>query len=466
MVVHLSKVGEKMTGIPEIDLGTLLKQPINQKSLNVEELPLFSDIFLTHLDQENKEMFDLKETLEEDTENLNISDEELEDKESDKWEEPLISLIPLQAETKLEESIKVTSDNSKIENKIEMTRIQQFIKNQPLFRDTDLAEIVSEPQEMLAETNTDPIFFSHQVANKEDLKELPLKSSKNELNLILNNNEATQPVSNENTEIILNTQFNQVEELRQNIQPSIEDSRLLEKVSENQFDQMDISSETNPIESDVEITEEPLPSTYYEKTDVDVEVMKENNDVFQMESFMTEIVKQDSVNRVATIEEDSQPLTSLELEVFEEQTLPKVLTKLSQEIHQPTLNEPTTIKLTLQPEKLGELEVVLEMKEGKVNAEFRVDSPRVKTLFESHLTELKENLVKQHNLLQPVDISVEMATKEVEPHLDFGGSFNHRQSQQQAFEQQKSRQRYDKTEDYVEEVTHEGVSKESVDILV
>lgn len=84
------------------------------------------------------------------------------------------------------------------------------------------------------------------------------------------------------------------------------------------------------------------------------------------------------------------------------------MTKISELLSQPNLKKGSEmLKLTLQPEKLGQLEIMVKLEEGKISAKFLVGNEAVKELVEKSLPLLEQNLVKQQITVGKVDVALQ-----------------------------------------------------------
>lgn len=137
---------------------------------------------------------------------------------------------------------------------------------------------------------------------------------------------------------------------------------------------------------------------------------------------------------------------------------------ISHEITNLSEKESSTFKLTLRPESLGELDVVLDVKDGKISAKFLVETDKVKELIQSNLTNLQESLSKHNVVLSKSEVSLNLPNHNFS---SFDGNLNHRQNQQQQekfFNTGKLAQQYQLKDEYEE--TKQVNITDSVDILV
>ena len=164
------------------------------------------------------------------------------------------------------------------------------------------------------------------------------------------------------------------------------------------------------------------------------------------------------------LQELSQTLpNSQPLKVNFEENLTRVNHVLSEGVETLTEGQTSTLKLTLQPEKLGQLEVILQMEDGKVTAKFLVENQKVKQLFEQNMPKLEQNLVKQGMEITKMEVVVQKNSQEA---LNFSGQFSQQQSQQEQRQKMSKQGNHYKLKEAKFEVVEQEVSADSVDILV
>lgn len=149
---------------------------------------------------------------------------------------------------------------------------------------------------------------------------------------------------------------------------------------------------------------------------------------------------------------------------FEQENINRLSDTISHEITNLSEKESSTFKLTLRPESLGELDVVLDVKDGKISAKFLVETDKVKELIQSNLTNLQESLSKHNVVLSKSEVSLNLPNHNFS---SFDGNLNHRQNQQQQekfFNTGKLAQQYQLKDEYEE--TKQVNITDSVDILV
>ncbi|MGL5684706.1 MAG: flagellar hook-length control protein FliK, partial [Vagococcus fluvialis] len=149
---------------------------------------------------------------------------------------------------------------------------------------------------------------------------------------------------------------------------------------------------------------------------------------------------------------------------FEQENINRLSDTISHETTNLSEKESSTFKLTLRPESLGELDVVLDVKDGKISAKFLVETDKVKELIQSNLTNLQESLSKHNVVLSKSEVSLNLPNNNFS---SFDGNLNHRQNQQQQekfFNTGKLAQQYQLKDEYEE--TKQVNITDSVDILV
>ncbi len=142
--------------------------------------------------------------------------------------------------------------------------------------------------------------------------------------------------------------------------------------------------------------------------------------------------------------------------------LPEVTKTIISEANTMTSEESKTFKLTLQPENLGRVEVMLEIKDGKLSTQFIVPNNQVKELLDNHLVNFQNSIVENKMTVDKLEVVINAANQNT---FDLSGDLNHRQQQKQSsFKPNKLSQQYDKTEEF-EEINLTTVN-DTVNILV
>lgn len=284
-------------------------------------------------------------------------------------------------------------------------------------KEFDLSTLEKTPKLMSVDTATDILNKNQKIPEKIDLEQ-PLAQNKilnevdgvNEVNQksIAPEEKSALKVSKESipVEIIKKKDFSEIEEV-----PQIE------------------SEEPNEIKSQVQILSQPVQSL------LDKSVVGKN---IAGSSLVNKNFEQENINRLSD-------------------TISHETTNLSEK-------ESSTFKLTLRPESLGELDVVLDVKDGKISAKFLVETDKVKELIQSNLTNLQESLSKHNVVLSKSEVSLNLPNNNFS---SFDGNLHHRQNQQQQdkfFNTGKLAQQYQLKDEYEE--TKQVNITDSVDILV
>ena len=284
-------------------------------------------------------------------------------------------------------------------------------------KEFDLSTLEKTPKLMSVDTATDILNKNQKIPEKIDLEQ-PLAQNKilnevdgvNEVNQksIAPEEKSALKVSKESipVEIIKKKDFSEIEAV-----PQIE------------------SEEPNEIKSQVQILSQPVQSL------LDKSVVGKN---IAGSSLVNKNFEQENINRLSD-------------------TISHETTNLSEK-------ESSTFKLTLRPESLGELDVVLDVKDGKISAKFLVETDKVKELIQSNLTNLQESLSKHNVVLSKSEVSLNLPNNNFS---SFDGNLNHRQNQQQQekfFNTGKLAQQYQLKDEYEE--TKQVNITDSVDILV
>ncbi|MBP1042044.1 flagellar hook-length control protein FliK [Vagococcus sp. BWB3-3] len=105
---------------------------------------------------------------------------------------------------------------------------------------------------------------------------------------------------------------------------------------------------------------------------------------------------------------------------FQDQNMPR----LAETLTQLGKSGQEVFKLTLQPEKLGQLEILVKFEEGKISAKFLVGSEGVRELVETCLPLLEQNLAKQQIVVNKVDVALQNTNSNT---FDFNGHFEQQQ---------------------------------------
>lgn len=146
-----------------------------------------------------------------------------------------------------------------------------------------------------------------------------------------------------------------------------------------------------------------------------------DNPIVKVESGTAGLVQQ----QVPIIREGGQPqtvttVTTPDTKTFEQYNLAPITELLSQA----GKTGQEVMKLTLQPESLGQLEILVKFEEGKISAKFIVGNETIKELVEKSLPLLEQNLVKQQISVGKVDVSLPTTSQ---GSFDFNGQFDQQQ---------------------------------------
>ena len=192
-------------------------------------------------------------------------------------------------------------------------------------------------------------------------------------------------------------------------------------------------------------------------SDESKEILKqvEADTIFQFNS-----LSQRSIS--STTSETITQVNQIGKQEFNSQNLPEIMTRISEEMNTLNLTDKHSFKLTLKPESLGELNVFLEMKDGKLKAEFLVDNSSVKNLIEGNLLSLQDTFGKSNIQVEKIDVTLQSNHQN---NSMFGGDLSQRQQDRQPLpKQNKVSQQYETTEEYDEEII--VVERDSINILV
>lgn len=284
-------------------------------------------------------------------------------------------------------------------------------------KEFDLSTLEKTPKLMSVDTATDILNKNQKIPEKIDLEQ-PLAQNKI-LNEVDGVNEVNQKsiAPEEKSELKVSKESIPVEIIKKKDFSEIEAVPQIE------------SEEPNEIKSQVQILSQPVQSL------LDKSVVGKN---IAGSSLVNKNFEQENINRLSD-------------------TISHETTNLSEK-------ESSTFKLTLRPESLGELDVVLDVKDGKISAKFLVETDKVKELIQSNLTNLQESLSKHNVVLSKSEVSLNLPNNNFS---SFDGNLNHRQNQQQQekfFNTGKLAQQYQLKDEYEE--TKQVNITDSVDILV
>ena len=87
--------------------------------------------------------------------------------------------------------------------------------------------------------------------------------------------------------------------------------------------------------------------------------------------------------------------------------------------------ETTSMKISLQPENLGKVDIGLKMEGGKLTASILVENNQVRDLFTIKLGELNQSLAKQNLIIDKIQVQVKDQGPSLEMNMNQQGNFNH-----------------------------------------
>ncbi|MDY0235500.1 MAG: flagellar hook-length control protein FliK [Gudongella sp.] len=96
-----------------------------------------------------------------------------------------------------------------------------------------------------------------------------------------------------------------------------------------------------------------------------------------------------------------------------------------------TEGETTRMKISLQPENLGKVDIGLKMENGKLTASIIVENNQVRDLFTNKLSELNQSLAKQNLVIDKINIEVKNQGVNLEMNMNHQGNFNQQGKRQQ-----------------------------------
>ncbi|WP_314061260.1 flagellar hook-length control protein FliK [uncultured Vagococcus sp.] len=203
---------------------------------------------------------------------------------------------------------------------------------------------------------------------------------------------------------------------------------LINKVN-NELEQGDVSQSAvpaNPLVKSPENESGLLPEREAEHKEISLENEKPgdvaDNPIVKVGSGPGVIIQQ----QVPIVKERGQPQVSgatvanSDTKTFQQHNLVPITELLSQA----GKTGQEVMKLTLQPESLGQLEILVKFEEGKISAKFIVGNEAIKELVEKSLPLLEQNLVKQQISVSKVDVSLQTTNQ---GSFDFNGQFDHQQ---------------------------------------
>lgn len=175
-----------------------------------------------------------------------------------------------------------------------------------------------------------------------------------------------------------------------------------------------------------------------------------------------ETLNQVSKNQIATNESVKTAPTNTEKIAFQKENVADIVSSIKNESEFLVEGKTHQFKLSLKPDKLGDLNILLDIKDGKVSAKFLVETEKIKDLVKTSLPILQESLAKQSIVVEKADVSLNFTENSS---FQFGGDLSGRQQHQGKLpKSNKLSQQYQTTDNY-EETTRAG-ELDSVDILV
>ncbi|MDT2815873.1 flagellar hook-length control protein FliK [Vagococcus carniphilus] len=175
-----------------------------------------------------------------------------------------------------------------------------------------------------------------------------------------------------------------------------------------------------------------------------------------------ETLNQVSKNQIATNESVKIAPTNTEKIAFQQENVTDIVSSIKNESEFLVEGKTHQFKLSLKPDKLGDLDILLDVKDGKVTAKFLVETEKIKDLVKTSLPILQEALTKQNIVVEKADVSLNFSENSS---FQFSGDLSGRQQHQSKLPKStKLSQQYQTTDNY-EETTRAG-ELDSVDILV
>ncbi|MEG0731008.1 MAG: flagellar hook-length control protein FliK, partial [Vagococcus sp.] len=155
--------------------------------------------------------------------------------------------------------------------------------------------------------------------------------------------------------------------------------------------------------------------------------------------------------------------TTKEITVFQKDNITEMTSMIKKEAEFITDGKTHQFKLSLQPQNLGEVDIMLDMKDGKLTAKFLVETEKVKDLIKISLPILQETLAKQNIVVEKPSVSLNTFSESNS--FQFSGGLDQRQHQQSKFSKSgKLSQQYQVNDNYEESKSIQTL--DSVDILV
>ena len=474
-----------------VDIASLMNQNVSMKKNSEKENSnlAFSEILSQVLEENNEVIIREEEFVEE--ESVNSEESEISDTENE----------TTKGEPSEQESVATQIPNPIINNDI---HLEQSKTNTPPDNDSvEKVEMTVTRDEAPVKVNSHSIEDNSQLINSSEKENTQLSSSfltsgKELLTAfrVGNGPESKQSYFNNQLVEIQGSQMTKSNEL----DSSLETSPSKINQSENSFQ---IKSELEYLINDMSVEEDLLEETVnrpFLSKEAEIsqtnEKSVENKEILEMEQnsevnreiedatsdILNEVTSDESKEILKQVEADtifqfnslsqrsissttSETITQVNQigkQEFNSQNLPEIMTRISEEMNTLNLTDKHSFKLTLKPESLGELNVFLEMKDGKLKAEFLVDNSSVKNLIEGNLLSLQDTFGKSNIQVEKIDVTLQSNHQN---NSMFGGDLSQRQQDRQPLpKQNKVSQQYETTEEYDEEII--VVERDSINILV
>ncbi|MGX7023571.1 flagellar hook-length control protein FliK [Vagococcus hydrophili] len=225
----------------------------------------------------------------------------------------------------------------------------------------------------------------------------------------------------------------------------------VEGVSEKLVSEIDVKDE-----NDFDIVKSETNNSKNDSENVVIDAKNSEDEINPF--FLKSSEEKISENKVI---DSTKTISTKDSVVFKENNLTPIIEWMSEETGKIIEKGNSQFKVTLQPENLGNLDVLLELDNGKLTAKFLVDSNKVKELVNHNLPILQEALEKQNIVVSKTEVMLNMSNHSGS---DFGGDLSQRQNQQKMLNEKKSQNNYDIKEDRHD--IKESNNGDSVDILV
>ena len=137
------------------------------------------------------------------------------------------------------------------------------------------------------------------------------------------------------------------------------------------------------------------------------------NDTEPNQQFLTNVNADNNLQNVALNQDNGMnPYVSFEAREIMQQILDYIKVSVKPDM--------TSLQMQLNPEELGTLQIEVTNKNGMLTAQFTTQDESVKTIIESQLIQLKENLNEQGLKVQAVEVTV--ASQQFDRNLDKNGN--------------------------------------------